>query len=520
LIHLISSFPHLRSDVILCLFVRSSESGPWTQFGPCEPQSRDMKELMKIRVEPPGVTCGDPPEKFCSLDNPYLCSDECDASSPDLSHPPQLMGDRERGGLVTYWQTVTWSRFPEPLLANVTLSWNKTLETTDDIIITFESGRPSALVLDKSLDRGQTWQPYQFYADDCLETFGMFPKKVSDLSPSNLTRVICTEEYSQWVGAKEEKQVVFEVRSRFSVLAGPKLLNMDSVWTRLDSSPGLRDFFSFTDLRLRLLRPALGGTYVQKDQLLKYFYAISNVQVPARCKCNLHASRCLLQDSALVCDCDHFTTGADCERCRQGFTRQPWRAGSYLPLPQGAANICETLTSCNDHSNRCSFIDFLEVVTCVSCKHNTRGTKCHLCRLGYYRNDSVPMSNEQACTECRCDPVGSMSSICSETGACPCKTGTTGRRCDSCLPGYNWRERGCAENICDEDQLLCQNGGTCMDFTKCSCPSNYTGSFCEQELCLETEGCSQEATDSAPQPFMATPLYLMLFLLLTRHAPS
>ncbi|KAJ0019047.1 hypothetical protein NQD34_006616, partial [Periophthalmus magnuspinnatus] len=522
-----------------CSFVRSSESGPWTQFGPCEPQSRDMKELMKIRVEPPGVTCGDPPEKFCSLDNPYLCSDECDASSPDLSHPPQLMGDRERGGLVTYWQTVTWSRFPEPLLANVTLSWNKTLETTDDIIITFESGRPSALVLDKSLDRGQTWQPYQFYADDCLETFGMFPKKVSDLSPSNLTRVICTEEYSQWVGAKEEKQVVFEVRSRFSVLAGPKLLNMDSVWTRLDSSPGLRDFFSFTDLRLRLLPPALGGTYVQKDQLLKYFYAISNVQVPARCKCNLHASRCLLQDSALVCDCDHFTTGADCERCRQGFTRQPWRAGSYLPLPQGAANICETLTStgpetrpetrpetgpetrpemepemgpemgaerepekesetgpemgpetrpeirpetgpettceCNDHSNRCSFIDFLEVVTCVSCKHNTRGTKCHLCRLGYYRNDSVPMSNEQACTECRCDPVGSMSSICSETGACPCKTGTTGRRCDSCLPGYNWRERGCAENICDEDQLLCQNGGTCMDFTKCSCPSNYTG---------------------------------------------
>lgn len=86
-----------------------------------------------------------------------MCSDECDASSPDLSHPPQLMADRERGGLVSYWQTVTWSRFPEPLLANVTLSWNKTLETTDDISITFESGRPSALVLDKSQDRGKSW---------------------------------------------------------------------------------------------------------------------------------------------------------------------------------------------------------------------------------------------------------------------------------------------------------------------------------------------------------------------------
>lgn len=49
---------------------------------------------------------------------------------------------------------------------------------------------------------GATWQPYQFYADDCLEAFGMSPKRVSDLAPSNLTRVICTEQYSRWVGAK------------------------------------------------------------------------------------------------------------------------------------------------------------------------------------------------------------------------------------------------------------------------------------------------------------------------------
>lgn len=30
----------------------------------------------------------------------------------------------------------------------------------------------------------------------------MSPKQVSDLAPSNLTRVICTEQYSRWVGAK------------------------------------------------------------------------------------------------------------------------------------------------------------------------------------------------------------------------------------------------------------------------------------------------------------------------------
>lgn len=215
-------------------------------------------------------------------ENPYLCSDECDASNPDLAHPPQLMQDRERSGLITYWQTVTWSRYPEPLLANISLAWNKSLELTDDIQVTFEYGRPTMMVLDKSLDKGRTWQPYQFYADDCMDAFDMPAKRVQDLSATNVTRVICTEQYSRWVGSKNEKVLRFEVMARFAIFAGPKLLNMDSLYTRMESMKGLRDFFTFTNLRLRLLRPALGGTYVQKDNLLKYFYAISNIEVPAR----------------------------------------------------------------------------------------------------------------------------------------------------------------------------------------------------------------------------------------------
>lgn len=81
---------------------------------------------------------------------------------------------------------------------------------------------------------------------------------------------------------QEEKIVVFEVRTRFGVFAGPKLINMDALYTRMEVMKNLKDFFTFTNLRLRLLRPALGGTYVQRDNLLKYFYAISNIDVPAR----------------------------------------------------------------------------------------------------------------------------------------------------------------------------------------------------------------------------------------------
>nr|XP_046242362.1 netrin-G2 isoform X2 [Scatophagus argus] len=1002
------------SQFDVCRSLRGSEGGPGWEFYACQPPPANMKEVMQIRVDPPGITCGNPPERFCTLENPYLCSDECDASSPDLSHPPQLMGDRERGGLITYWQTVTWSRYPEPLLANITLSWNKSLEVVDDIVVTFEYGRPTSMVLEKSLDKGVTWQPYQYYADDCLEAFGMSPKQVSDLAPSNLTRVICTEQYSRWVGAKEEKTVVFEVRARFGVFAGPKLINMDTLYTRMETMKGLRDFFTFTNLRLRLLRPALGGTYVQRDNLLKYFYAISNIDVPARCKCNLHASQCALRDATLQCECDHNTSGQDCQRCSQGLKSGSWKPGSYLPLPKGTANTCEatetaamtppsdttssdstdtaisgsdpinlitsatlsadgttastgapttatileiTPTSdgapsgdtpstgaaltnqtgefsftagtdttfpvpppdvpppdvpweiqlppdiflpdetaevplpdvsppdaplpdipltdvplesarrnesppdvppsdisppvvlpqdvpspdapsldvsfpdvpppdalfpyilspdvpppdvpspdvpprdvlppdvpfpdapfpvvpppdvspeapsrtpdsliavpfpdgappevspfdasvesllassekgegeavpdtssttlnrsnpagdlapvdftfpfpddsnsaepgldsgpdsgpvpdspdgfpepvdvpglnsvdsgldsvsarpdteetgkdgveltvldssapdsasldlnsrpdspqvvddpgldslggqmegkssvedsasgdptgriesderrdskqespkeqkqeevteakedpkketkeegkkdkddkgyekkatqkilipggpkfsqlskiayvtfqdceCNGHSNRCSFIDFINVVTCVSCKHNTRGQNCQYCRLGYYRNASVQLDDENICVECDCDVQRSVSPHCSDSGVCQCKPGASGRRCDTCLPGYTWREgeARCTANICDEERLICQNGGTCVNFQRCVCPDNFTGSFCENTVCLKKNGCLDNIADSSSS--LTSHLYLLTLSLM------
>ncbi len=52
---------------------------------------------------------------------------------------------------------------------------------------------------------------------------------------------------------------------------------------------------------------------------------------------------------------------------------------------------------CNGHSNRCSYIDFINIVTCVSCKHNTRGQNCQHCRLGYFRNASAELDDENVC---------------------------------------------------------------------------------------------------------------------------
>ncbi|XP_072518393.1 netrin-G2 isoform X2 [Salminus brasiliensis] len=492
----------------LCRSLVSTDDGAvWEQYA-CQPKPQVMKDYMRIRVEPPGITCGNPPERFCTLENPYLCSDECDASNPDLAHPPQLMQDRERGGLITYWQTVTWSRYPEPLLANITLSWNKSLELTDDIQITFEYGRPTIMVLEKSLNYGRTWQPYQFYADDCQEAFSIPARRVQDLTAANATRVICTEEYSRWVGSKNDKVVRFQVRPRFAIFAGPRLLNMDGLYTRMESMKGLRDFFTFTDLRLRLLKPALGGTYVQRDNLLKYFYAISNIEVPARCKCNLHSAQCVFVDGNLQCVCEHNTTGQDCQRCKKGFKAKSWKAGSYLPTPNGTPN---TYCECYGHSNRCSYIDYLNIVTCVSCKHNTRGQNCQHCRMGYYRNASAELDDESVCVECGCNLMGSQHDRCNSTGFCQCKDGTTGTKCDECFPGYYWKQ-GCYPNVCDEELLLCQNGGTCYQNQRCVCPPEYKGVLCQHSRCEGGKKCSHGGGTSLAA---ATSLALLLLSPLT-----
>uniref|UniRef100_A0A8C5WKK6 Netrin-G2 n=1 Tax=Leptobrachium leishanense TaxID=445787 RepID=A0A8C5WKK6_9ANUR len=504
---LVHCFPLALGHYDICKSWVTSDDGPSWEFYACQPKPMIMKEYAVAKVEPPGITCGDPAEYFCTHENPYLCSDECDAANPDLAHPPSLMFDKEEDGLATYWQSVTWKRYPEPLMANITLSWNKSIELTDDLVVTFEYGRPTVMVLEKSLDYGRTWHPYQFYADDCMEAFGMSSKKIRELTAANANRVQCTEEYSRWAGSKKEKNVRFDVRERFAIFAGSDLRKMESLYTRMESAKGLKDFFTLTDLRIRLLRPALGGTYVQRDNLKKYFYAISNIEVIARCKCNLHANACNFRDGGLQCECEHNTTGQDCGRCKKNFRTKTWRAGSYTPTPHGSPNsYCE----CYGHSNRCSYIDFLNVVTCVSCKHNTRGQHCQHCRLGFYRNVTAELDDENVCIECNCNQMGSSHDRCNETGYCECKDGSTGPKCDDCLPGYHWKQ-GCKPNVCDEELLICQNGGTCQNGQKCICPPGFKGALCQDVKC----DSSHRNCDSASGTLVASVLLLICTLMLS-----
>ncbi|XP_018608838.1 netrin-G1 isoform X2 [Scleropages formosus] len=333
-------YPSAWGHYDVCKSQVYTDDGLTWDFMACQPEATDMTKYLKVTLDPPNITCGDPPETYCALENPYMCNNECDASTVELAHPPSLMFDSEGRNPTTFWQSTSWKKYPKPLQVNITLSWNKTIELTDDIVITFESGRPEQMVLEKSLDYGRTWQPYQFYATDCLDAFTMEPKRVNELTQHTLLNIICTEDYSRGYVWKYDKMVRFEIKDRFALFAGPRLHNMASLYGQLDTTKNLRDFFTITDLRIRLLRPATGTTMVDENNLSRYFYAISDIKVQGRCKCNLHANTCVFDKEKLTCECEHNTTGPDCGRCKKNYQGRAWNMGSYLPIPKGTANIC------------------------------------------------------------------------------------------------------------------------------------------------------------------------------------
>nr|XP_027798931.1 netrin-G1 isoform X3 [Marmota flaviventris] len=472
-------YPLVWGHYDVCKTQIYTEEGKVWDYMACQPESTDMTKYLKVKLDPPDITCGDPPESFCAMGNPYMCNNECDASTPELAHPPELMFDFEGRHPSTFWQSATWKEYPKPLQVNITLSWSKTIELTDNIVITFESGRPDQMILEKSLDYGRTWQPYQYYATDCLDAFHMDPKSVKDLSQHTVLEIICTEEYSTGY-TTNSKIIHFEIKDRFAFFAGPRLRNMASLYGQLDTTKKLRDFFTVTDLRIRLLRPAVGEIFVDELHLARYFYAISDIKVRGRCKCNLHATVCVYDNSKLTCECEHNTTGPDCGKCKKNYQGRPWSPGSYLPIPKGTANTCIPSISsignceCFGHSNRCSYIDLLNTVICVSCKHNTRGQHCELCRLGYFRNASAQLDDENVCIA----------------------------------------------NVCDNELLHCQNGGTCHNNVRCLCPAAYTGILCEKLRCEEAGSCGSDSSQGAPpQGSLALLLLLLLTTLLGTASP-
>lgn len=175
----------------------------------------------------------------------------------------------------TWWQSISWYDYPIPLEVNLTLSLNHTYKLNSDIVITFQSGRPQSMVLEKSLDNGQSWDVYQYFAQDC-SVFSMSASTVRQLNDP--TEVICTEGYSNPL-PHSGGIVEFDVSSRYSLLSASR--SPEVIIQAMENNTEFLRFLSITDLRIRLLYPATDGLEHSGQilNLVKYYYAISDFGV-------------------------------------------------------------------------------------------------------------------------------------------------------------------------------------------------------------------------------------------------
>lgn len=355
-------------------------------------------------------------------------------------HPPRFLTDLNNPLNRSCW-------ISEPLSAledrNVTLTLNlgKKYEITYvSLQFCLLSPDQSATIL-KSSDFGKTWAPFQYYSGNCRRVFGKAARAVAHRSNEQVA--FCSE-FGVAESAPSGRAATTGTRVAFSTLEGrPSAYDFDN-------SPVLQDWVTATDVRIVFqaspvaTKPPRGKTKeataaAGSDHLEQLYFSLSDLAVGGRCKCNGHAHRCIVDvHGRQVCDCKHHTAGTDCERCDAFYYDRPWARATA-----NDANECIACV-CNQHTRQCRFDMELYKLSghrsgarCVNCRHNTDGRNCQMCKDGFYRDTTRPITHRKACKACDCHHVGSLGRMCNRTtGQCKCKDGVTGPTCNRCANGY------------------------------------------------------------------------------------
>ncbi|XP_014221334.1 laminin subunit beta-1 isoform X1 [Trichogramma pretiosum] len=432
-------------------------------------------------------TCGQHgPERFCivsHLKERKKCF-FCDAKDPRTQHEiGNVVGGHEdyKRGSRTWWQA-------ENGVENVSITLDLEAEFHfTHVIISFQTFKPAAMLIERSYDFGQTWHVYRYFAHDCASAFPGVPTH----QPTKLTDVICDSRYSS-VEPSTNGEVIFRVLANNIKIDNPY-------------SSDVQSLLKMTNFRINFTRlHTLGDDFLDNRPEIreKYYYAIKDMVIRGSCSCYGHASRCLPlegvdNEEEMVhgrCECTHFTKGRNCEKCEDFYNDVPWK-----PAVGKQTNACRPC-NCNEHSKSCHFDEAVYARSgrvsggvCDDCQHNTRGQNCELCKPFYYHDPARRISDPEACQPCDCDPRGSLDDgICDsrtdvlsgeESGRCHCKVNVDGRRCDRCKAGFwNFLEEnpeGCQPCTCNTLGTV-DNQGCNMISGECTCKRYVTGRDCNE----------------------------------------
>ncbi|XP_058123627.1 laminin subunit gamma-1 [Anopheles ziemanni] len=412
-------------------------------------------------------TCGEEQNgtNFC-VQTGYSNRKSCDVCERG-QHSPHYLTDFHDPNRPTWWQSETmFEGVQYPNQVNLTLKLGKSFDITY-IRIVFHSPRPESFAIYKRVTPNGPWTPYQYYSATCRDTYGL-PDSTSVMNGEDESRALCTSEYSD-ISPLRDGNIAFS-----SLEGRPSAINFDH---HLE----LQQWVTATDIRITLDRLNTFGDEVFGDeQVLKsYFYAIADIAVGARCKCNGHASECTTSTGldghrTRVCKCMHYTDGPDCDRCLPFYNDAPWGRATSKNVHE-----CKPC-NCNGYSTKCFFDRHLYNLTghgghCIDCGANRDGPNCERCKENFF------MREDGYCINCGCDSVGSRSLQCNAEGKCQCKPGVTGEKCDRCDANFfNFGPHGCQPCNCDVRGSH-DNTPSCDPVTGvCSCKENVEGRHCRE----------------------------------------
>uniref|UniRef100_T1GDC8 Laminin EGF-like domain-containing protein n=1 Tax=Megaselia scalaris TaxID=36166 RepID=T1GDC8_MEGSC len=183
-----------------------------------------------------------------------------------------------------------------------------------------------------------------------------------------------------------------------------------------------------------------------------------------------HAVDCQLdrRNNNMQCICKEGYAGTKCEECADNYFGSP-------EIPGGSCELCD----CNDNINPRDYGNCdAKTGTCLKCLYDTTGEHCEFCKDGFYGN-----ALEKDCRPCECELLGTNSTIkyCDRfTGHCPCLPNVIGMTCDSCIENH-WKiasGEGCEHCDCDPTGSLREQ---CNPYDgQCECRTGFGGRQCNQ----------------------------------------
>ncbi|XP_061583968.1 laminin subunit beta-3-like [Cololabis saira] len=459
----------MRILLLLAAISAVSEGQNDCSFSACYPPSNDLL-LGRGHQLRASSTCGlTGSELYCTLyqQRRMKCC-PCDSRNPNSQLAHNVKDMLSSSGPNRWWQS---KKDVNPVTLQLDLNG---LFQLDNVVLSFKGPRPSALVIERTLDNGRTWQPALHLATDCERAFPGVPTA----TPLRLDQTYCHALTP--TDPNREHIIEFSPLRQYAFVSAP-------------TSDKIEGVSGLTGLRVRLTE--LGDVPRLPGRALSRFYALKEMRVMGSCMCHGHANRCLpetysnqLSDTIQVhpqCDCQHNTAGVNCERCAELHHDLPWR-----PADEANTHTCKRC-ECNNHSQRCHFDPAVYEASgrtsggvCEGCMHHTTGPKCDRCAPGYQPNPYSRMDRPDACTRCSCNAEGTENGApCEEsTGSCRCKVNVEGPRCDRCRRGYHGLSAsnalGCKKCSCSPDGSLSE---VCDPVTgQCPCRAHFHGLTCNQ----------------------------------------